>query len=70
MSARRKKLSARQKTARRKKIRRAVGIGLVVTAALAAVLFCAYLRTLPDIKNYDYASTTHSVVYSDRKSVV
>ena len=64
MSARRKKLSARQKTARRKKIRRAVGVGLVLTAALAAVLFCAYLRTLPDIKNYDYASTTHSVVYS------
>lgn len=60
----RKKLSARQKTARKKKIRRAVGIGLILMAVTAAVFLSVYVRTLPDIRNYDYASTTHSVVYS------
>ncbi|MBO4360766.1 MAG: transglycosylase domain-containing protein [Eubacteriaceae bacterium] len=64
MSTRKKKLSARQRTARKKKIRRAVLCGLVLLAAVSAVLFSVYLKTLPDIRHYDYASTTHSVVYS------
>ena len=61
---RKRPLSQRQKTARRRKRRRILGISLLVLVLAGAALFAAYLRTLPDIRSYDYESATHSVVYS------